>query len=165
MRFFYTRAMLFVILFNFPAFSQQKALSAKDVKPLTEVIAQLQSTDATTAARLQTLVNNVQPSVFLSEASPKVYGQNPVCLITDVKSFAFANSAAAFSSDIEIVTFKMSDPKEFKSKIDLAVFSAYPKLRYIYILSETNASASQLAQMLKNADSHWIIIYAIIKPS
>lgn len=123
------------------------------------------SATVTTPLRIETLINDLQPSIYLLNGTEKTYGENPVCLFTNVQSLnAFKNSKLP-SNVIEIITIKITSEADLNLAIDLALFSEFSKLQYIYILSEIKISEDQIIKIIKNNNPKLNILFNAVKAS
>jgi hypothetical protein len=98
---------------------------------------------------------------FSSEASVKTYGDNPTALFVDINSLASIATQSIPDTDIEIVTIKIESNSDLIKKIDLAAFSGFSKLKYIYITSDVPTSEAALNNMIKNDTSKYVLVYTI----
>ncbi len=109
------------------------------------------------------LLYDLQSAVYYyaDEGSAKVYGDNPTALYTDISSINSLGSASIATNDIEIATIKIGSTSDLSKSINLASFSGFAKLKYIYIISEVQTSEAVIQNMIKNDSSKYVIIYKI----
>ncbi|WP_191018663.1 hypothetical protein [Flavobacterium selenitireducens] len=113
------------------------------------------------AAQVRSLMNDVQPSTYVESGSVKTYGDDPVCLYTDVKSFS-SLAALNVSQEVQMITVKFKSAGDLSSPLDFSVLSAFPKLQYVYLVSETNVAGPRLASLVKNNDPRYNVFYNIL---
>jgi hypothetical protein len=113
--------------------------------------------------RVESLIKDDQPSVYALAGEVKTYGTSPVCLFTDVSSINTAYTIPN-SSNIEIVTIRVSNVGDLNSSINVGGFSNFPKLKYIYIVSEVPANADNIQRLVRNVENPGIgVFYDILQ--
>lgn len=156
---------------NMSAQEARMAASKPTIMHVDEFIASLRGNASTRLAqpqplRVETLIQDLQPSVYVLSGDVKSYGDKPVCLFTDVRTMNASgiHTADFHSGDIEMVTIKMNSPEELNSVIDLSLFDGLPKLKYIYILSTNPASTKEaIIRMVRNNSTKYSVFYNIQK--
>lgn len=152
---------------------QAKAQVSRDANqnPIMEVSAYLSSlrtnsasarTSSSGLAHLENLLNEVQPSVYLSSGQVKTFGDQPTALYTDVSSLANASSLVDSKESIEMVTIRMERSADLRT-IDLSLLSSFPNLKYVYLLSTTETTANTLSSLVQNTDGRFVVFYKISK--
>lgn len=143
--------------------------SGGSVMELSSFIASLRqaqplSRGTTTAPlRVENLLYKVQPSVYFYSGVVKTYGESPRDLFTDFRSLSGLNNPAIAKNNIELVTIKV-EGSNLNSTIDWSVFSDFPKLKYIYIISSVNTTAQTFTNMVGNYDAEqYKVFYKIDK--
>jgi len=116
---------------------------------------------ASNSQYIENLVFGVQPSIYFDSGIEKIFGDKPVKLFTDISSLRLIPSSISLKDDIEIVAIKIKNSNDLNSKIDLAIFSNFNNLKYIYILSSTNTSEQNIANMFINYNNQYSIFYKI----
>jgi hypothetical protein len=111
---------------------------------------------------LENLLNEVQPSVYLSSGQVKTFGDQPTALYTDVNSLANANSLVSSKESIEMVTIRMERSADLRT-IDLSLLSSFPNLKYVYLLSTVETTSSTLVSLIQNSDARFVVFYKISK--
>lgn len=150
-----------------------KAQVSRDAhpNPIMEVSAYLsslrtQSATARTSSsgvdRLENLLNEVQPAVYLSSGQTKTYGDQPTVLYTDVNSLTNASMLVASKESIEIVTINVERSADLRT-IDLSLLSSFPNLKYVYLLSTVETSSSNLVNLVQNPGNRFVVFYKISK--
>lgn len=114
-------------------------------------------------SRLEHLLNDIQPSVYINLETVKTYGEKPNSLFIDINSLSLLSDSAPFINTIEIVTIKINNSHDLNSIIDLSQFINYKKLKYIYILFDVECSEVQINSMVQNNDPKYGIFYRIDK--
>lgn len=125
--------------------------------------ARLANTSNVNANRVKDLVTQVQPSTYFLEGEVKTYGDAPVNLFTDLSSLNQVNSSITLKENIEIVTVRIRTTSELNSTIDLAAFSNFPSLKYIYFISGSNTTSDNIASHIVNYDERFNIFYKVDK--
>ena len=111
--------------------------------------------------RLKSLIDLVQSSTYYYGGDVKNYGDVPTNLYTDIASLRNVDSSITLKQNVEIVTIVINTASELNSSIDLAAFSNFPNLKYIYFLSNVNTTSDTIASHVINYDSRFNIFYKI----
>jgi hypothetical protein len=148
--------------------SRQSGVSTKavEVKAFLNAIKsaeQNMKSGSSRSSHVESLINDVQPAVYVSSGTVKNYGEKPTVLYIDVNSLSSINSAEILSNNIEILTIKISANSGLNTAIDLSSFKKFPNLKYIYIISEVPASEGDIFKMLRNNNSQYEVFYKIEK--
>lgn len=128
-----------------------------------KVIEQNSPSSFSKAQNVEDLVYNLQSSVYFNSGVVKTFGENPKNLYTDIASLNGISSASLLKKNIEIVIIKINSVNDLNLKIDLALFSDFYKLKYIYIVSSVNTTEQNIAKMFLNFDEQYSIFYKIEK--
>lgn len=164
------KKVLFLLVFSlsFVSLSAQTGNSATpEIKEIKTYISSLKTgnkkmkVSASNSQYIENLVFGVQPSIYLNSGNEKIYGDKPVKLFTDISSLRTISSSNLSKDDIEIVVIKIKNITDLNSKIDLDIFSNFNNLKYIYILSTTNTSEQNIANMFINYRNQYSIFYKI----
>ena len=115
------------------------------------------------AERLRSLITQVQSSTYFYEGTVNTYGEIPTNLFTDLGSLNQIDRSIALKDNIEIVTVRINTASELNSTIDLAAFSNFPNLKYIYFITKLNTTSDNIATRISNYDSRFSILYKIDK--
>ena len=113
--------------------------------------------------RLQSLLKDVQSSIYLTKRVIKTYGNSPVCAYSDVSSFSLLNSKIPLNNDVEILTIKIDSPSDLKSPIDICSISNLNILIYIYLQVNFDCKLKELNKFIENCKTDHIVIYKIEK--
>ncbi|MGC4039748.1 MAG: hypothetical protein QM710_02845 [Flavobacterium sp.] len=113
--------------------------------------------------RLKSLVTQVQAATYFFEGNVRTFGSAPVSLFTDLGSLNQVNSAITLKNNIELVTIRINTASELNSTIDLAAFSNFPNLKYVYFITKLNTTSDGIASHILNYDSRFNILYKIDK--
>ncbi len=116
-------------------------------------------------ATLHSLLDDVNTAIYYYGGTSRVYGDRPECLYTDVASFGGLRSANIDVSNVKMLTIKVSSAAQLANSIDLSILSSFPQLRYVYIISEVEASGNQIIRMVRNAGAGYSIFYSVQKAS
>lgn len=115
------------------------------------------------SGRLKSLVTQVQAATYYFEGTVNTFGSAPVNLYTDLGSLNQVGNAITQKDNIELVTIRINTASELNSTIDLAVFSNFPNLKYIYFITKLNTTDSGIASRIVNYNSRFNILYKIDK--
>ena len=115
--------------------------------------------------RLKNLLEEVQPAIYFRSGEIRLYGENPTSLYTDVASLQTILSRITANESIEIVTISLSQSSDLRNPIDLSVFSNFPNLKYIYIMSTVETSGSIISDLIRNTNSRFGVFYKVDKGS
>ena len=167
LRFLTKNRLLLMVLLVFSNVSAQQSSRGSRVVHLNQFLASQPASDPATL-RTKSLLKDLQPSVYLTSGEISVYGDNPVCLFTDVASIATivgSSNQTLHPENIEMVTININKIAELSSGIDLSVFTNFPKLKYIYIQSNISTTASEIISAIRNNDPRFRVFYDILKTS
>ncbi len=128
-----------------------------------ETSRQVASNSTTDVGRLRDLVIEVQSSMYFYGSEVKTYGDAPTNLFTDLSSLNRVNNSISMKQNVEIVTVRINSATELNSTIDLAAFSNFPNLKYIYFISGLNTTSENIASHISNYDRRFNIFYKIEK--
>jgi hypothetical protein len=115
--------------------------------------------------RLKNLLEEVQPAIYFRSGEIRLYGENPTSLYTDVASLQTILSRITANESIEIVTISLSQSSDLRNPIDLSIFSNFPNLKYIYIMSTVETSGSIISDLIRNTNSRFGVFYKVDKGS
>ncbi len=113
--------------------------------------------------RLEHLLNDVQPATYFTSGEVQTYGDAPNSLFTNSSSLSNIGTSNIASANIEIVTITLSMNVDLSRSIDLSVFSNFPNLKYIYILSNVETTESVINGLIRNNDGKFGVFYKIDK--
>ncbi len=113
--------------------------------------------------RLESLLRDVQPSVYFKNRVIKAYGKNPVCVYSDVSSFALLNSELPLNNDVEMITVKIESRSDLKTQLDICSISNLKKLKYLFLQVDFDSKPNELMQFIKNCKIDYVVIYKIEK--
>lgn len=105
---------------------------------------------STKPTRIESLVNDIQSSVYIEINEAKTYGVKPVSLFTSVKNLNFIPYQKFDKENIEIVNIRISDFEDLKYNIDLENLKLLKKLKYVYIVSDIRCNESDIIPLIKN---------------
>jgi hypothetical protein len=117
------------------------------------------------SSRLENLLKEVQPAIYFRSGEIRLYGENPTSLYIDVPSLRDSASRITANESIEIVTISLNQISDLSSPIDLTVFSNFPNLKYIYILSTVETSGNVISSLIRNSNSRFGVFYKVDKGS
>ncbi len=165
----------FILLLSL--FVTNRSFSQSVLKPITQSLTIVQvddylvtlkslpqtSTNIPPYKRLESLLKDVQPSIYLTKRVIKTYGKNPVCVYSDVSSFSLLNSKLPQNNDVEILTIIIESPADLKAPIDICSISNLNKLKYIYLQVKFDCKPKELNQFIENCKTDHVVIYKIEK--
>ncbi|MCF6133485.1 hypothetical protein [Flavobacterium wongokense] len=169
------KLLLILMLVSFCSVSFAQGTRAEGTIVVTDVNSLLFSTGSTSARmagttssqinveRLKALVTQVQSSTYYYEGVVKTYGAAPTNLFTDLSALNQLNNAITQKDNIEIVTLRINTASELNSTIDLAAFSNFPNLKYIYFITKLNTTSEAIASHIVNFDNRFNLLYKIDK--
>jgi hypothetical protein len=164
------KRLLFVLIFSFPIvniLAQNSDTNTPTIMEVKSYIASLKADELkspssfSNAQKVQSLVSDLQPSIYFNSGITKTYGENPKNLYTDIASLNGIKNASFQKNNIEIVIINITNLSELNSKIDLGLFSDFYKLKYIYIVSTVNTTEQNITKMFLNYDEQYSIFYRI----
>lgn len=162
--------LLVLALFCVGANAQEvRAVSGSQLMEVKAYLANLRASEvsarnsASNAGRLEQLLKEVQPAVYYLSGQVKTYGDHPTALYTNSGSLSSVATAAYDKNSIELVTIRINDAADLSTPIDLSVFSNFPQLKYIYILSNLETSAGTISNLVRNANANQGVFYKIDK--
>ncbi len=168
------RLLLLLVLAFYCANTSAQEVRTTSGSPLMEVnayLAYLRSSESTarnlngSSSRLEKLLKEVQPAVYYLRGEVKSYGENPTSLFTNSSSLREIASAIELKESIEIVTISMNQISDLSNPIDLSVFSNFPNLKYIYIMSTVETSGNVISGLVRNSNSRFGVFYKVDKGS
>ena len=130
------------------------------VKELDIYLSTLKVIDQNKCNHIESLLYNLQPSIYFYSGEVKTYGEKPNTLYTDVNSMQNVDNTSILKENIEIVNLKITNTNE---KIDLSKFSNYTNLKYIYVVSKINLTDQTVMNMIHNYDEKYIIFYKTLE--
>jgi len=110
---------------------------------------------------LKNLLDDLQPSVYFESGVVNAYGELPNSLFTNPESLSGLANAEIDAENIEIVTIRLSKISDVSRSIDLSVFSDYPKLKYVYILSAVANNPQNIIRSVRNVPNRTQVFYKI----
>ncbi len=113
--------------------------------------------------RLKQLVTEVQAATYFYGGNVRTFGSEPKSLYTDLASLNQVNGSIALKQHFEIATIRINTASELNSTIDLAAFSNFPNLKYIYIITKLDTTSENIASRITNYDNRFNIIYKLDK--
>lgn len=113
--------------------------------------------------RLEQLLLEVQPSVYYLTGEVKTHGEKPTALYTNSSSLNAIDNASIESATIEMVTINLSQNTDLGRPLDLSVFSNFPNLKYIYILSNIETTGTVISSLIRNSNPEIGVFYKIDK--
>ncbi len=161
-------SLLFILLTIVPQMSTaQRAISTERIAVLSigQFMASLPANGSETT-RVKSLLNDLHSSIYLRSGEVKTYGAQPLCMFTDVSSLNLISSVPLSQrNSVEIITIKITEAADFNAGIELASFSIFPNLKYVYIISEIETTPRKISDMLSQTKPSMKVFYNILKAS
>lgn len=152
---------LFAILFCYAnVFSQTERIGNQKISDRDVFLNGFSATQSE-STHLKSLLNDLQPAVYFESGIVNVYGEQPNSLFTNPDSLNSLSSAGFEKENIEIVTIRLSKSFDTNKPIDLSVFAAFPKLKYVYILSAVENNPQNIVRTVRNIPSRLQVFYKI----
>lgn len=104
-------------------------------------------------ARLQTLVQDLHPAVYLVDKEMRVYGDSPVVLFVDAESIKMLAGAEEVFEEVKLITLKLQSAKGESAKINVSQLKAFTNLKYILVQYEYDACGGGDTCLDKKADA------------
>jgi hypothetical protein len=152
-----------IFLIIFYVFSIQIS-SAQNIKEYNDVINSLPvSKDlagSSNAGRLQSLVYNVQPKLYIHKQEVKNSSEElPVCINTDANSINILYGANRLFERVEMITILLNSPGESDFILDLSKLKNFPNLKYVHFLCSFKCEPSLINKLYQENSSTGIIVF------
>jgi len=116
--------------------------------------------------RVKSLLKDLQPSVYLRAGVTNNYGDEPVCLFTDVSSINLIQVVdEQHRNTVELITININESIDLNGNINMSLFSVFPNLKYIYIISSVDTTPRKITNMFSQVNSQFKVFYNILKAS
>jgi len=138
--------------------AQNGKSSSINIYPLDSYINSPKKNDGS-PARLKSLVYEVKSSIYFYNGTVKTYDSKPECLFTDIKDFNNLAKQDMARNDIELITIRVENIKDFQENINLNSVSNFPKLKLIYILATFNYDINSLPKTIINNSDSYVIVF------
>lgn len=162
--------LLLLMLFTFEGNAQRARVSDEDTPRFLEtstLLNQLKQRERSArtnslsqASRLESLLRDLQSSIYYFSGEVKTYGDKPLCLFTDVRSLNSLSQVTDRINNVEIATIKISNQNDVALGIDLKNLSQFKNLKYIHILSDVPLNEVSVSKMIKNYDFVYTVFYS-----
>lgn len=149
---------LFVVLFSFENNIAQNT-NQQSLKEVSSFLSSLKSDSD--YQKTENLINGPNSAIYLKNNTVKVFGENCKVLFSDIASLDYIKNNPLPSNNVEIVRINLKESTDLNGKIDLSLFSDFPNLKYIYIVSGLNITKQNIANMILNNDEKYSILYKI----
>ena len=156
--------LLLFAIYNVPLFAQVNKSSDthSQILEVKSFITNLRNSEQNSNVRtIESLLYEIQPSVYFYDGTINSYGEKPNHLFTNIGSFKSLKSAAFLKSNIQIVTIRIETSADLNSTIDLSSLAYFQNLKYVYILSETNTTPEIINAMVLNNTKNYSVFYSI----
>ncbi len=157
--------LLFAIIY---AFSMQNS-AAQSIKKFDEVLnAMIASGDNqgnADAARLKSLIYDVQPRLYVHENGCKKNNENPsVCLTAEPSALELLYEANPLFEQVELITLNILTARNMNFVLDLARLKSFSKLKYVQFLCNYDCNPATIMIKRPQEASSIIVFYQISLP-
>lgn len=149
---------LFLVLFSFENNIAQST-NQQSLKEVNSFLSSLKSDS--NYQTTENLINGPNSAIYLKNNTVKVFGENCRLLFSDIASLSYIKNNSLPSNNVEMVRINLKKSNDLNGKIDLSLFSDFPNLKYIYIVSGLNITKQNIASMILNNDEKYSILYKI----
>lgn len=111
------------------------------------------------------LIYDLKSSIYFTNGTYKIKGENPVRVYLDVNSAGKQISRVSDFDNIEIAIISIESERDLFSRINLENLSGFTKLKYVYIVCKIDCTESQVLNSLENSSKNYVIIYSVEKQS
>jgi len=154
--------LVFIILLSYSrGFSQPERVESRYINEIDVFLNGFSATASSESTHLKSLLNDLQPAAYFESGVVNVYGEQPNSLFTNPDSLSSLANANFEKQNIEIVTIRLSKSFDITRTIDLSVFGAFPKLKYVYILSAVENNPQNIIRKVQNIPSRLQVFYKI----
>jgi len=151
--------LLFIItLIPTSMLAQSSKVSTINIYQLDSYINSPKKNDAS-AARLKSLVYEVNPSIYFYNGTVKTFESNPTCLFTDINGFNAMTKQDLSRNNVELITIRVENIQDFQTKINLENASNFPKLKFIYILATFEYDIKNLPKTIINNNDSYVLVF------
>ena len=136
----------------------QNARQGVSITSIDQFVSSLQSSTQRSstggeAAKVLSLANDANSSVYLMNSTMNTYGSRPECLFTDVNSFGMITNGSVPMSNVKMVIIKVNRQSDLNAQLELSILDNFPSVKYVYILSSVNCTETAIKQVVKNSSS------------
>ncbi|KAB1153549.1 hypothetical protein [Flavobacterium luteum] len=117
--------------------------------------------DSTDSKHIENLISKVHSSIYCYSRNVKTYGEEPVCLFTNIQTLPILNDVEIKKDLIEMATLRIENQADLNYTIDLNLFSIFKSLKYIQIISTIPTTEEIITQMIRNDDSKYSVFFKI----
>ena len=107
--------------------------------------------------RIENLINNIQPSVYIEFDGVKIYGSQPICLFTNTNNFSNLLNFSYDKKNIEIINIRINNTNDLRNDLDFSILSNFEKLKYIYIVSDLKCNNSDIFEFITNIGNYTVL--------
>ena len=119
-------------------------------------------------ARLNTLMSDIHPAVYLSNGETNTYGETPLVVYADSDNLKRWNTVSAEQAEsVELIVIRVADAKGESARLTASQLSSFANLQYVVVLyeygnPEDTAMAQKADAMVKlpngsEAQLFWIV--------
>lgn len=117
------------------------------------------------AARIESLIYNVQPTLYIQQGVERTYGETPPVRVTvDSQSVNNLKDANPLFSKVELITIKIDNTDDLNLSLDLTALSGFTNLKYIHFLCSINCAPEDITK-LYTANPGVTVFYIVSLPS
>jgi len=93
------------------------------------------------AARIESLVYHLQPTIYIEENVLKAYGETPAVRVrVDAQSVGKLLESNPLFSQVELITITINSPADLNFSLNLTSLPGFTKLKYIHFLCSFNCA-------------------------
>jgi hypothetical protein len=128
------------------------SLNAQDVVELDVFLARNNAShdpaiDANTK-HLESLLKEVQPTIFVSANEITSSGANPLCVEVEASAINQLYLGNSLFSRVEVMIIRLKDPADLNFKLDLTKLSGFLSLKYVYFLCEFECRSEEIQKLI-----------------
>ncbi|HNX06641.1 MAG TPA: hypothetical protein PKL96_03570 [Bacteroidales bacterium] len=159
----------FILLFAiFYAVSVQNSF-AQNIKTMDEVINAMIVSDkdqsSTDAARLKSLIYDVQSRIYVHDnGTLKTNDNPPVCLTTEPQALELLYETNSLFEQVELITVNILNERDLNFVFDMARLKSFFKLKYVHFLCNYNFDPALIRLKWPESSSRVIVFYQISLP-
>ncbi len=123
-------------------------------------------TDAGEVAKLESLVSDLQPTVYISNSEIKSFGEtSAVCAEVDAQAVGQLKLANPLFEKVELITVRVERPEDLLVSLDLSSLQGFKSLKYVQVLSTVSCTAEQINKIITGSKPGVVVFYLISRPS
>jgi hypothetical protein len=97
---------------------------------------------------LESLLEEVQPTIYVSANKITSSGANPLCVEVEASANNQLYLGNSLFSQVEVIIIKLKDPADLNFKLDLTKLSGFLSLKYVYFLCEFECRSEEIQKLI-----------------